>query len=159
MTTQRIHGRARDEGFALTELLVVLVVLAILLAIVVPTYFSARARADNRSAQTSLRNALVAAKTFYSDTNSYAGADEAASGLPAVEPGLTYVAHAQDSSGPRNVSVHATDGVWSAAVRSASGTCFWIRDFAAGTVTYGGVSGAATCSGDDADGAMSPKFP
>jgi type IV pilus assembly protein PilA len=157
--TPRWTHADRPDGFALTELLVVLTVIATLIAIVVPTYFSARVRADNKAAQSSLRDALVAAKTLYSDSNSFAGADDSATGLRTVEPSLTYVSHVTDSSGPKSVSVHATQSAWSAAVKSAGGSCFWISDTGGGAVRYGGVENASSCTGDDADAAMSPQFP
>src|SRR4051794_16033339 len=96
-----------DKGFSLIELMVVVLIIAILIAIIVPTFFSARNRADNRVAQSSLRHALIAAKSMYSDTSSYATADESSSGLVTVEPNLAYVGHSVDSGAPRVVSVSA----------------------------------------------------
>ncbi|MGH9068488.1 MAG: prepilin-type N-terminal cleavage/methylation domain-containing protein [Acidimicrobiales bacterium] len=53
--------RRDDGGFNLIELAVVLLVIAILLAIAVPTYLGVRTSAQNRAAQTDLHNGLVAA--------------------------------------------------------------------------------------------------
>ena len=68
-------------------------IIGILIAIALPTFLGARTRAQNRAAQSDLRNALVAAKTMYTDNSSYtcATATVAATGLPTVEPSLTYV--------------------------------------------------------------------
>ena len=155
------RGRPRAEhGFSLIELMVVVLVIAILIAIVVPTFFSARDRAENRAAETTLRHALIAAKTIYSDSNGFAGADESATGLITVEPGLQYMAHDTNSTGPKIVSVRASSGAWSAAVRSQSGDCYWIKELANGATSFGGDRNApSTCTGDDADGAVSPAFP
>ena len=63
-----INKRLRDEeGFTLIELLVVVLIIAILIAIAIPTFLGARRRAQDRQAQSNIRNALTAAKTYYSD--------------------------------------------------------------------------------------------
>ena len=143
----------REEGFTLIELMVVVLIIAILLAIAIPTFLGARKRAQDRAAQSSLRNAVTAAKTIYTDTSSYSGATAAA--LPAVEPSLTYSDNVA-STGAKNVSVLASDTVWSAAALSKSGKCFWIKeDTNAGTKFGTG----ATCTGTAAAAAAADEFP
>jgi type IV pilus assembly protein PilA len=60
------HER-EDEGFTLIELMVVVLIIAILLAIAIPTFLGAQNRAKDRAAQSDLRNALTAAKTLATD--------------------------------------------------------------------------------------------
>lgn len=55
--------RNEDEGFTLIELMVVLLIIAILLAIAIPTFLGARNTANARSTQENLRNALTAEQT------------------------------------------------------------------------------------------------
>ncbi len=68
--------------------MVVVLIIGILIAIALPTFLGARERAQNRAAQSSLRNALVAAKTAYTDDGDYSGADDRRTG--AIEPSLSY---------------------------------------------------------------------
>ena len=133
-----------------------MLIIAILIAIAIPTFLGARTRAQNRAAQASLRNALAAAKSIYTDTQSYATAE--ATGLAAVEPSLTYKAKGADSTGPNDVSADGTttsSNIWSAAALSASGTCFWIKDDVSSGTKYGT---GATCTGAAARAAAGTKW-
>jgi len=128
--------------------MVVVLIIGILIAIALPTFLGARERAQNRAAQSSLRNALVAAKTAYTDDGDYSGATSA--DLPAIEPSLSYVAAGTASTGPNEVSVGVTDSgtsvaaIWSGASLSDSGDCFWITDNATGPGTRYGTGAACT---------------
>jgi len=145
--------RDREEGFTLIELMVVVLIIAILIAIAIPTFLGARSRAQDKAAQSNLRNGVTAAKTVFVDHQDYADATTAA--LLAIEPSLTFQAGA--STTPKQVSVNVVDKVNAAdttiymASMSKSGTCWAVKDVqeAAGAgTTYAKVAG--TCLASDA---------
>lgn len=159
-----IAARRRDgeEGFTLIELMVVVLIIAILIAIAIPTFLGARQRAQDRAAQSSLRNGLTAAKTIFTDqqdyTNVFVGPNGAGDPIPlqAVEPSLHFVLASLPSVGPTSpnmLSVGATTTTVTLAGLSKSGTCFWIKDdvgpggigtqYAKGTPAANGCTAAA----------------
>src|SRR5687768_12818482 len=79
--------RRDDEGFTLIELMVVVLIIAILIAIAIPTFLGARRRAQDRAAQSSLRNTVTAAKAIFTDDETYSeiDADSLSEGEPAIE--------------------------------------------------------------------------
>jgi prepilin-type N-terminal cleavage/methylation domain-containing protein len=136
----------RQAGFTLIELMVVVLVIAILLAIAIPTFLGARTRSQDTVAKAALRTALTAASTSFVDTVSFVTAD--ATGLAAEEPSLSYVSAVTPSIGPKSISISASANSWAAAALSGSGTCWMIATTSSGTVTYG--ASIAACTGTNA---------
>ncbi|HZT66343.1 MAG TPA: prepilin-type N-terminal cleavage/methylation domain-containing protein [Acidimicrobiales bacterium] len=168
---RRLRGAEESErGFTLIELMVVILIIAILLAIAIPTFLGARTRAQDRAAQSSLRNALTSADVGYANMDSYFQSD--ATHLTSLEPALTFCdattqatacSGGSTSTSPNEISVAQGDVVsgpqqWGGAALSKSGTCFYVSVVKAGTGSnnkgvgtwYGqdnSSSAAANCTG------------
>lgn len=123
--------RGNDEGFTLIELMVVVLIIAILIAIAIPTFLGARNSANERAAQSNLRNGLTAAKTVYTDNNSYGTQAGLGTALGNQEPSLTFKAGA--SAGSKEVSYFTNGSSVALVAKGDGGTCWAIRDTSAGT--------------------------
>ena len=121
-----LASRRRDEeqGFTLIELMVVVLIIAILIAIAIPTFLGARARAQDRAAQSDLRNGLTAEKTVYTDNKTYSN-DTTTAGMKGVEPSLKWGTTLTVALSPDTLSVCLSEA-------SKSGTTFSLLDIGQG---------------------------
>ncbi len=147
-----IRNRSDERGFTLIELMVVVLIIAILLAIAIPTFLGARSKAEDRAAQSNLRNALTAEKTYYVDNEAYT--DNTSSNLTNIEPSLTYAG----AAGPSVVGTIYVESATATAVvlaaKSSSGTCFYLQD---SSTTGTGYESDSSC-GTSAAGAYNTHW-
>jgi type IV pilus assembly protein PilA len=121
-----------EAGFTLIELMVVLLIMAILLAIAIPTFLGVKGGAQDLAMQSDLTNALTSAKAAYANTGSYGttpALEDAA--LSSAEPNLTFtVDTVAPTKGTNTMSVGtSTDGQQLVLVAyAASGNCFATSD-------------------------------
>ncbi|MGP0107332.1 MAG: prepilin-type N-terminal cleavage/methylation domain-containing protein [Acidimicrobiales bacterium] len=171
---QRLHDRrhaagdiGEDSGFTLIELMVVLLILAILLAIAIPTFLGVTKSANDRAAQSNLNTAFVNAKaSFQQNSQSYATSTTLTTALSTAEPSLQFTTGASTSQSLISVDTSA-DGfsVIMAAQAKSTLNCWYLIDntqseavaapwtgavwTGAGT-WYGEVKNAATCTASSA---------
>ncbi len=154
-----------EAGFTLIELMVVLLILAILLAIAIPTFLGVTGSANDRAAQSNLNTALTNAKTIYQQSNQAypTAASQLASSISSYEPSLPMTTGTSVTSG--KVGAYTDQGTTfnpNAALlfslAKKTNECWWVADNTAlmTTITPATVgapwSSTATSTGLEASG-------
>jgi type IV pilus assembly protein PilA len=121
-------SRRDDSGFTLVELIVVVLIIAILIAIAIPTFLGARQTANDRATEANVRSAFVATRIYYNDKMSYTDDPVA---MQAVEPALTWTTTPLDDTSPdRAIFIKMFDGGRTVIVvgRTRNNRCFYLKD-------------------------------
>jgi len=79
-----------EEGFTLIELMVVLLIMAILMAIAIPTFLGVTSSAHDRAAQSNLRNAFETAQTIWTSNQQYLPNSQMSAAMASSEPSLAF---------------------------------------------------------------------
>jgi type IV pilus assembly protein PilA len=117
---------AAEAGFTLIELMVVLLIIAILLAIAIPTFLGVTGSANDRSAQSNLSNAVTEGSAVYQSANQSFPADTAFATYQSSAPEFTWTNAAVTAANNISIAV-STDqqaiiyGVW-----SPTKTCWYV---------------------------------
>lgn len=129
-----MYRKERDEsGFSLIELMVVVLVIAVLLGIAIPTFLGARERSQRRAAQSAVRNAYVAHQIFYAGKQEFTDNELQMRG---VDPALTWRTFDSTTAAPTEPGVVYThvlddDGeLVLVALKGGNSKCYWIRTLA-----------------------------
>jgi prepilin-type N-terminal cleavage/methylation domain-containing protein len=116
---QRLRERMGSEsGFTLVELLVVMLILGILAAIAIPSFFNQRDKARDADAKASAKTAQTAIETYATENNgSYANAD--VGDLTRIEETLTPLG--------TDLAVVAADDTYTVTVTSETDNTFSVE--------------------------------
>jgi type IV pilus assembly protein PilA len=144
-----LEGEAADAGFTLIELMVVLLIMAILLAIAIPTFLGVKGGAQDRAAQSNLNTALTNAKAIYGNNQSYGTSASAQASLSSSEASLTFVSATATppATNPQNTISVGTDTTGNAialVTKSQGGDCWGV--FTSEATTVGNLAGTAWTS-------------
>ena len=142
MKPSRFSGRALrgQDGFTLVELLVVMLIIGILAAIAIPSFFNQREKARDADAKSTVNTAQTAIETYETENDgSYLGASVAV--LTGIEETLD----------PSVLTVSPTADGYEVTALSTSGNTFTIERFDTGAVEF-------RCTGAGTGGCPSGGF-
>jgi len=132
-----------ESGFTLIELMVVLLIMAILLAIAIPTFLGVKGGAQDRAAQSNLTNGLTSAKALYSSVGSYTTTNASfVATMATQEPELTFTTGSATAAGNVVSFDISTDGQQIILVNYSpdnGGTCWAVSDNDGSAAALGGA--------------------
>jgi type IV pilus assembly protein PilA len=123
-----------ERGFTLIELMTVILIVAVLILLALPTFLGARERASDRATQADIRNAFAAERAYYTDTLTYTTVPAE---MTAIEAAINYV----DGDTPLVTHVaylhhHVLTNELFVSAMSPSGTCWYLREVDGGGAEF-----------------------
>jgi type IV pilus assembly protein PilA len=132
---------AKDEGFTLIELMVVVMIIAVLIAIAIPSFLGFRKSAQDRAAQSEVRNVLLAEKAYWLEEGDYT---DTAGDITALEPNA--VINADPALGVYIDEADADADIVCVTRTADSGNTFSVWESSANGTYYGATDlSAADC--------------
>ena len=114
--------------------MVVVLIIAILVVLALPTFLGARERAADRATQADIRNAFAAERAYYTDTLTYTTNPLA---MTAIEAAITYVdGDTPLVDGVAYLHLHPVPNEIFVSAKSASGSCWYLREIDAGGAQF-----------------------
>jgi type IV pilus assembly protein PilA len=143
---QKLRKRmGREEGFTLIELLVVMLIIGILAAIAIPSFFNQRNKAKDAGAKTAVRTAQTAIETFATDNGSLGYAGATIGNLQTIEPTLNSTTNTLAyGTTPATPTANTYD---LKVTQSSTGDTFSIRRASDGTTTFPCTGTGGGCNG------------
>jgi type IV pilus assembly protein PilA len=137
---ERLRRRKGQEGFTLIELLVVVIIIGLLAAIAIPAFLGQRNKANDAAAKSLVRNGATAMEAYFSDGNTYLGAD--ATKLAAIEPNIAWSTTLSDAGADQVKFTNLGAGTYTLESTSKSGKVFTYAKNTASTPTVARTCGS-----------------
>jgi len=136
-----VEGDEAEGGFTLIELMVVLLIMAILLAIAIPTFLGLTSTAHQRGAQSNLTNALTSAKAVYASNQSYLTTAKMVPALNSGTPSISFTTGTAAAGNNVSVNVNTSGQSIVLVAKATTGSCWAVTDAAVATTAYAGKAG------------------
>jgi type IV pilus assembly protein PilA len=150
--TKAIHRRlAGDGGFTLIELMVVVMIIAVLIAIAIPSFLGFRKSAQDRAAQSAIRTVLLVEKAVWLDTAAYT---QTPADITAREPNSVTLLNAAAAVTSVSIRLNTSNQIVCITRKSAGGDTFAVWESATAGTYFGKTDLSAACP-DTADASYS----
>lgn len=129
--------KRNDRGFTLIELMIVVLIVAILIAVAIPTFLGQRKSAEDAAAKSNLKLALTTEKAYFAGAEAFTDDLDL---LNAIEPSVfnvTGASPATDTFDPVKVTTSAADDAVCLVAVTPTGLYLGIWEGAASGTQYG----------------------